>query len=158
MRRGTSIAASNGEKKRLSGKMETGTAKIKTVQQLPSGEVVAEACLNHYGHDLDRRHLQSLRLPMLERDKLAGKIAAGVSLTRVLENVIQTCEDLSEDALSDCEGNEDFGDLNPDKPLFTSQKKFQKICHFPLTPPPSGESARGRARDEPPARISPNTS
>ncbi len=37
---------SNGEK---SGKMETAcTAKIKTVQQLPSGEVVADVCLNHY--------------------------------------------------------------------------------------------------------------
>ncbi|MCP3661234.1 MAG: hypothetical protein GY696_01865, partial [Gammaproteobacteria bacterium] len=115
-----------GEKKqrcrRPSGKMETAcTSKITTVQELPSAEIVAEICLNHYGHVLDRRHLQSLRLPMLEREKLSGKILSGVSLTRVLEDVIKTCEDLSEDALSDCEGNEDFGNFNPDKPLFTSK-------------------------------------
>ncbi len=113
---------SNGEKKRLSGKMETAcTAKIKTVQQLPSGEVVADACLNHYGHDLDRRHLQSLRLPALEKDKLSGKILAGVSLTRVLEDIVRECTDLSEDVLSDTEENEDFGDLNPDRASFNKK-------------------------------------
>ncbi len=117
-------AESSGEKKpkRQSEKMETAcTAKITTVQHQPSGEIVAKVCLNHYGHELDRRHLQSLRLPVLEREKLSGKIIAGISLTRVLEDVIQTCQDLSEDALSDCEGNEDFGDLNPDKACFTSR-------------------------------------
>ncbi len=31
--------------------METAcTAKITTVQELPSAEIVAEVCLNHYGH------------------------------------------------------------------------------------------------------------
>ncbi|MCP3664092.1 MAG: hypothetical protein GY696_16650 [Gammaproteobacteria bacterium] len=120
-----SRAESNGEEKRkgrLSGKLETAcTANIKTVQRLPSGEIVADVCLNHYGHELDRRHLQSLRLPTLEKEKLSGKIIAGVSLTRVLEDVVRACTDLSEDVLSDTEEKEDFGDLNPDKASFTAK-------------------------------------
>ncbi len=48
---------SSGETKRrnrMSGKMETVcTAKIKTIQRVPSAEIVAEVCLKHYGHELD---------------------------------------------------------------------------------------------------------
>ncbi len=118
-------AERNGVKKRKnrqSGKMETVcTAKIKIVQELPSDEILAEICLNHYGHALDEKHLQSLRIPALEREKLAGKITSGVPLKRVFDDAKLTCDDLSDDALSDRDESEDFGDLNPDKASFTSK-------------------------------------
>ena len=68
-------STSTGKRKRISGKIESFcTATITSCENLSSGEVRMEACLNHYGHELDRTHLSKLRLPNLEREKLVGKI------------------------------------------------------------------------------------
>ncbi len=81
-----------------------------------SSEVVAEICLNHYGHQIDREHLRCLRLPQLERQKLAGRIISGVSISRIFDDVILSCDDGSSSDMEDL-----FEPFNPDQPKIDSQ-------------------------------------
>ncbi len=81
-----------------------------------SSEVVAEICLNHYGHEIDREHLRCLRLPQLERQKLAGRIISGVPLSRILDDVILSCDDGSSSDTEDL-----FEPFNPDQSKIDSQ-------------------------------------
>src|SRR5690349_4772884 len=60
-------------KKRKTEKMASYcTSTMTVIQSTVSDEVQVEICLTHYGHELDRNHLASLRVPILERNKLAG--------------------------------------------------------------------------------------
>lgn len=66
------------------------TAYMKVMTSKSDGKVTVEACLGHFGHSLKLGHL---RIPDQIRQNIAGKLAKGITIESILDDIRDSTED-----------------------------------------------------------------